>query len=782
MKASSFGSASVAPGVPVFDPDTDAGRPHASHLQAELASRRGYQVLSEARLRAPEAPAGHIARPAMVRRFSRASQAVITVVSGPTGYGKTSALAEFARKATQPVAWLTVDRDLDRAEVLIHYLGAALDRVALVDREPFLPPDDREGAADRSLAILTNSLAAVGQEFALVVDDAHLLRSTGALKALAAVCQAIPAGSRVLLATRGAAPVPIAALRLGSGVHEIGPDDLAFDLDEACRLFARAGIRLATETVDHLVDRTEGWPAGLALAVRSLRGAADLERAARTWTLGDYRAAEYLREHLLADLDPDLRAFLVDASVLGRFSRGLAGVALGGSEAQDAFDRARHEGQFLVPLDERHEWFRFTRPFAELLGDEAALTIGAPGISTIHQRAALAEELNGHYVSAVAHANAARDDGLTTELLERGAFRMEREQGIGPVLEAVAALPAHRLSAAPDLAITAAMLAAFGGSAAEARRYLLVAENAPVDRVDTRSGRSLAARVLVVRGLLGMAGISGMRSLAIEALGLDPGEGPWRGVVEFLHGASQGLLGHTEVAMARLDQARRWLTPVDPSRATFATGYLALTALAAGDPDTADTAARSALEQADGLPPADRAGATAAAHAAAGVVAARRGHVTEARERLHAGVAAVEASDGLPWWSIQLRIELARLAMSVDELGLAGTLVPAARRRLLRLRDAGTLPQSLVETERALVLARRGEHMLREPLTEAEWRVLDLLQTHLPIPEISDRLFVSRNTTKTHVKALYEKLDAHSRTEAIERAFALKLLQAPPTG
>ena len=630
------------------------------------------------------------------------------------------------------------------------------------------------------MARLTNSLAAGGDSFALVIDDADRVRSGPARRALSAVCRAVPAGSRVFLAARGGAPVPVAALRLDDAVRELGRDDLAFDQAEAARLFAWAGIDLVPDSVARIVDRTEGWPAGLGLAVRAIAGSADPDAAARSWTLGDYRATEYFEENVLAELDPDRRTFLIEMSTLGRFSRSLARAALDGSGPLDLIDRARLDGQFLVPLDERHDWFRFTRPVAELLGQEATRTLDPGRTAAIHARAALAEEVNGDYASALVHARAASDEGLIAGLLERGAFRMKRQLGTAAVLDAVALVPARRLAREPELAIAAALIGAIGGWPAEARQYRLVAEGMSADQPESRSGRSLRARILVVQALQGMAGVSGMTAMAIEASELDPGDGPWRGWIELMRGVSQALLGHPDAALTRLEQAADWLTAVDPSAAVFATGYLALTALAAGEPNQALAVAQAALGDAELVPAADRAAVSAAALAASGLLAARRGQSAAALGWLAAGVASVDRTVALPWWSIQARIELARLAISTGELQVAGTMLSAARRELLRFREAGILPQALIQAERALELARRGEHMLSEPLTPAEWRVLDLLQTHLPIPEIADRLFVSRNTARTHVKALYEKLDAHSRTEAIERAFALKLLESPP--
>ena len=737
-------------------------------------------VLAEARLRAPQLGPGHLERPELVDRLGDASPARIRLLAAPAGYGKTSLLGEVARRSPEPVAWLTVDADLDRVDVLVRYLAAALGRVTAIDPDISFDPTAGKDSAGQILNRLTNSLAAGGTSFALVIDDAHRIRSGAARRALAAICRAVPVGSTVFLAARGAAPIPVAALRLDDAIRELGPDDLAFSPAEAAHFLVRSGIVLAPASVARLVALTEGWPAGLALALRAIAGSADPELVARAWSLRDHRAVEYFEENVLDGLDLDQRTFMTEASVLGRFSRGLARAALAGPGQPDPVDQARHDGLFLVPLDERHEWFRLTGPIAELLAEEAVRSLSPDRIVAIHTRAALAEEASGDFVSALAHARAAHDDELAAGILDRGAVQMTGRIAVAEVLDSVARLPPARLAGEPNLAITAALIGALGGAPAESRHYRLVAEGAAATGAGIPSGATLRARIFIVQSLQGGAGISGMTALAIEASELDPGGGPWRGCIELMRGASQALLGHPDLALARLELAADWLADVDPSTAVFATGYLALTALAAGEPNRAMASAQAALKGAEVLPAGDRAGTSLAALAASGLLAARRGQSAAALEWLRAAVSAIDRSAGLPWWSIQLRIELARLAIATGELQVAGTMLAAARRELLRFREAGILPQVLVQAERALALARRGEQMLSEPLTPAEWRVLDLLQTHLPIPEIADRLFVSRNTARTHVKALYEKLDAHSRSEAIERAFALKLLESPP--
>jgi LuxR family maltose regulon positive regulatory protein len=61
-------------------------------------------------------------------------------------------------------------------------------------------------------------------------------------------------------------------------------------------------------------------------------------------------------------------------------------------------------------------------------------------------------------------------------------------------------------------------------------------------------------------------------------------------------------------------------------------------------------------------------------------------------------------------------------------------------------------------------------------LTGAELRLLPYLATHLTLAEIASRLSLARSTVKAHAHAIYRKLDASSRSEAIERAVEIGLL------
>ena len=131
----------------------------------------------------------------------------------------------------------------------------------------------------------------------------------------------------------------------------------------------------------------------------------------------------------------------------------------------------------------------------------------------------------------------------------------------------------------------------------------------------------------------------------------------------------------------------------------------------------------------------------------------------------------------LPWLAAQSACELARLFLHLDDHPAALRRMADARRHLARLADTGTLGGRCAELDEEM--ARHGDRLRNPhpaPLTAAEMRVLKLLPTHLTLAEIADALYISRNTVKTHVAAIYGKLHSSTRAEAVRAAREQDLL------
>jgi LuxR family maltose regulon positive regulatory protein len=138
-----------------------------------------------------------------------------------------------------------------------------------------------------------------------------------------------------------------------------------------------------------------------------------------------------------------------------------------------------------------------------------------------------------------------------------------------------------------------------------------------------------------------------------------------------------------------------------------------------------------------------------------------------------------QLSHAIPWFAVQTRVELARAHLALADVEGARTLLREAEDVFQHRPDLGTLRQQAQELRGQMANVAGLNDGWASTLTAAELRLLPLLTTHLSFREIAERLYVSRNTVKSQAISVYRKLDASSRSEAIERAVELGLVDEP---
>jgi LuxR family maltose regulon positive regulatory protein len=120
------------------------------------------------------------------------------------------------------------------------------------------------GITEVVLPRLINEIASLPRALVLVLDDYHRLRSDDVDGQLAVLLERGPPNLQVAISTRTDLSLPLARLRAAGELVELGARELSFAADEAGRfLNDRLGLRLGDEGIGRLVERTEGWPAGL---------------------------------------------------------------------------------------------------------------------------------------------------------------------------------------------------------------------------------------------------------------------------------------------------------------------------------------------------------------------------------------------------------------------------------------------------------------------------------------------------------------------------------------
>ena len=309
-------------------------------------------VLVATKLRPPAVRDQVVPRERLLERLRAGSGLALSLVACPAGYGKTTLLAAWhqAEAARRPVGWLTLDEDDDDPVVLWSYVIEALRRACPAISLPASP--QLAGAASivhMVLPRLVNELDDLG-EVTLILDDFHRLSDGAARESLAWFIDHAPPAFQLVLSARTEPDLPLAALRAHGELLELRAGDLRFTPGEAdAFLNGRLGLGLLPGEVDALVERLEGWPAGLYLTALSLRRAADrhglvTELGASSRHLIDFLETEVLRAH-----DPPVQALMLRSSVLERLSGPVCDAVLEQQHSAPMLDALSHSNLFLIP-------------------------------------------------------------------------------------------------------------------------------------------------------------------------------------------------------------------------------------------------------------------------------------------------------------------------------------------------------------------------------------------------------------------------------------------------
>src|SRR5499427_91995 len=426
------------------------------------AAMSGQDVLLATKLHVPRPQPGFVLRPRLVEALGEGLTRGRVLVCAPAGFGKTALLADWARGGGRPVAWLGLDAgDSDPARFW-RYVVAALDRARPGLAGRVGPPSPR--SFEGLVTALINELATPpgDGEVLLVLDDYHLVDSPPVHESVAFLLENLPPGLRVVVSSRSDPPLPLARLRARGQLAELRAADLRFTGVEAAELLGEtAGPGLPAVAVAALVARTEGWAAGLQLAGLSLRGQADATGFVAEFSGSHRFVLDYLADEVLDDQPGEVRAFLLETSVLERLTGELCDAVTGRAGSQAMLEQVERAGLFLVPLDEVRGWWRYHHLFADLL--RARLQAEQPGRAlALHRAAAAWSEEHDLADDAVRHALATGDAAWAARLVERHVETLlGRSDGV-TLRRWLSALPAESVRGRPRLCLAQAYRAAMG--------------------------------------------------------------------------------------------------------------------------------------------------------------------------------------------------------------------------------------------------------------------------------------------------------------------------------
>ncbi len=496
-------------------------------LQSKLLATKLYR---------PPRPAQWVQRPFLTQQLQEGLTRgrPLTLVSAPAGFGKTTCVSAWVHRLDCPVAWLSLDAGDDDPGRFVAYVVAALqtidptlgEEIAGVLNAGELPPGDVISTT------LINDMLEQDGRFLLVLDDFHVIQDAFILQIVTQLIANQPPSLHLVLITREDPPLPLARLRANNLLTEIRARDLRFTRADAARFLEALGLSLSETDIAILEAKTEGWIAGLQLAALALQAASVAREGAEPSDFvahlsGSHRfVLSYLTEQVLDQQPPDVRRFLLQTAVLDRLHGDLCDALTGRTDGRLLLERLFQANLFLIPLDDKGQWYRYHHLFADLLRDRQSVLLGEE-TAVLHQRASRWYARANMAGEAIQHALAAADYARAVDLLERHAMRLIMEGYVKSVNGWVDAIPEQPQWQSPRTTLALAWMHLLRGAYTQARPFLERLEatfsGSPLPEPELRS---LRAEWLVMQSLLlsmeGQAAAS--LTLAEEALTILPAQ------------------------------------------------------------------------------------------------------------------------------------------------------------------------------------------------------------------------------------------------------------------
>jgi len=428
----------------------------------------------------------------------------LTLVSAPAGYGKTSALVDFAQHSPVPVCWYTADeRDRDLA-VFIEYLVGAI-------RERFPGFGERTRATLASLSgdlshdptsvvgELVNEMLEIDTPFVVIVDDYEALDGAFGIRTFVQrLLELLPFNCHLMLGSRVLPGIPVTYLVAKRQLVGLTAHDLGFALQEVRDLLRLARIKVSETQAEAIAANSEGWITGVLLLADLLRD------EAQATLLGAERVSaetyDYLAGEVLSRQPPDVQHFLRTSAVLREMSPRLCREALQIGEPRALLAEVERRNLFVTRFGRGGTaTYRYHNLFRDFL--HARLRQRDPArCAELHLRAAKWFERDNEVEETVYHYLAVENYPKATALMERVAMEWFTRGQVETLLRWAEELPEGSRSQAPRLSLYQSRVLTDRYAYEGARQALAHAEAGFTARRDI----ARLAKVYIQRATLGL--------------------------------------------------------------------------------------------------------------------------------------------------------------------------------------------------------------------------------------------------------------------------------------
>ncbi|QXH61177.1 LuxR C-terminal-related transcriptional regulator [Pseudomonas azerbaijanorientalis] len=411
----------------------------------------------------PPLPDGHVLRPRLCERLSAGLAGRLLLVSAPAGFGKSSLAVEFCQglPAHWQSLWLGLSpRDSDPGRFLERLLEGLQDYFPQLGRQslgllkmrqrhqPFAFEEWLDGLLDELAVHLSTA-----KPLLLVLDDYHLAQGPVLDRCLQFFLNHLPDGLLVMVTSRQRPDWHLARLRLSRQLLELHEQDLRLTHDEALSLLDRHSSSLRGEALENLIQRSEGWVAGLRFWLLAASEAGTDGALPQSLHGGEGLIRDYLLEEVIDCLPAEVQSFLYDTAPQERFCSELCDAVRDAHDSGEILRFLLAHQVFLVPLDEHGHWYRYHHLFSDLLRTRPTSQSMVPAAS-LHLRACRWFNAQGLLDEAVEQALRAGHLDVAANLVQNlSEEQLLAEQNVGMLLRWKMDLPDSLLISTPRLIV-----------------------------------------------------------------------------------------------------------------------------------------------------------------------------------------------------------------------------------------------------------------------------------------------------------------------------------------
>jgi LuxR family maltose regulon positive regulatory protein len=378
-------------------------------------------ILLTTKLRMPQLRTPRVIRQDLMARLQKDLDKKLILISTPAGYGKTTLVLDWLSTYENTAAWVLLDKGDNNPVRFWSYIQQAL--------KSSFPSIEKWMAENLSKPVLLtqesqligylNAIDKLDPHVILVLDDYHVIHSQTVHDGVLFLINNAPQNFHLVILTRADPPLPLARYRGSSQMDELRIADLRFSKEEIAEFMRKVmKLNLSDEDLSLLEKGTEGWIAGLQMAGISMRGKENTSEFIKSFSGEDRYIMDFLFEEVFNLQSGRIQEFLLQTSILDRLCPSLCNAITKRDDGEANLNLLERNNLFLIPVDEKRQWYRYHVLFKDLLRNHQKLLL-SESMAELYMRASSWYEAEGSLEIAISHALKAHDYEHAASLLEK---------------------------------------------------------------------------------------------------------------------------------------------------------------------------------------------------------------------------------------------------------------------------------------------------------------------------------------------------------------------------